>query len=251
MNKSIDPITLLRGDCLEILPTIADKSVDAVICDLPYGTTSCKWDVVIPFAPLWEQFNRVCKGAIVIFGSQPFTSTVVASNMAMFSHEWIWSKSQGVNPLNARKCPMKSHENILVFKSKGGKIVYNPQMEEGKPYGASGIGKIGEIYDSKNTYHRANNGTRYPKSVIQFQSARGNKNHPTQKPVALLEYLIKTYTNEGDCVLDCTMGSGSTMVACVNANRRGIGIELMQEYYDIAVKRVKDAQAQLKLDLFI
>ncbi len=250
MNKTIDNITLLRGDCLEILPTLADESVDAVICDLPYGTTACKWDVVIPFEPLWKEFKRIVKpySAIVLFASQPFTSALVMSNANMFRSHWVWDKKFGANFANWRTQPMKIHEDIVVFSKE--RIFYKPQKTKREKPIKKGGNKgdwqtvmiahpkpeyIGKVYEYK-----------LPESIIHISSRSEKRGlHPTQKPVALLEYLIKTYTNEGDCVLDCTMGSGSTMVACTNTGRRGIGIELMQEYYDIAVKRVKDAQAQL------
>lgn len=259
MSKT-DPITLLRGDCLEILPTIADKSVDAVICDLPYGTTSCKWDVVIPFAPLWEQLNRVCKGAIVLFATEPFTSALIMSNRKMYRQKLTWLKTRPTNVFNAKKQFMNWTEDIVVFYKKP--PVFNPQMRTDGKFSGTKIqrnnhnrsnGVFGKTGEHKDYIHKSNGGLFYPKSVLEFSNVHHGDScyHPTQKPVALMEYLIKTYTNGGDCVLDCTMGSGSTMVACANTGRRGIGIELMQEYYDIAVKRVKDAQAQLKLDLAI
>lgn len=266
MSKT-DPITLLRGDCLEILPTIADKSVDAVICDLPYGTTSCKWDVVIPFAPLWEQLNRVCKGAIVLFATEPFTSALIASNYNAFKEKLTWVKHKPSNIGNAKIRHLKYSEDIVVFAN--GRYTFNPQYTERKAdrvrQGQRGNNK--QWRTNKKPTQEVSFATEYaPRdwhtfdadrklqgNVIAIPSVVSNSkekvNHPTQKPVALLEYLIKAYTNKDDCVLDCTAGSGSTLVACVNTNRRGIGIELMQEYYDIAVKRVKDAQAQLKLEI--
>lgn len=252
------PITLLRGDCLEILPKIADKSIDAVICDLPYGTTACKWDVIIPFDELWSEFNRICRGAIVLFATEPFTSNLIKSNIRGFKQKLTWLKTRPTNMFNAKKQFMNWTEDIVVFYQK--QPTFNPQMRtDGKFTGAKiqrcnhdrGCGVFGKTGERKNYVHASNNGLFYPKSVLEFSNVHngGKSVHPTQKPVALLEYLIRTYTNESDCVLDCTMGSGSTMVACVNTGRRGIGIELMQEYYDIAVKRVKDAQAQLKLEI--
>lgn len=259
MDKT-DNITLLRGDCLDILPTIADKSVDAVICDLPYGTTSCRWDVVIPFAPLWAQLNRVCKGAIALFATEPFTSELIMSNRKMYKQKLTWLKTRPTNVFNAKKQFMNWTEDIVVFYKK--LPVFNPQMRTDGKFSGMKIqrnnhnrsnGVFGKTCEHKDYIHKSNGGLFYPKSVLEFSNVHNGNDcyHPTQKPVALLEYLIKTYTNEGDCVLDATMGSGSTMVACANAGRRGIGIELMQEYYDIAVKRVKDAQAQPKLDLAI
>lgn len=251
-------IDLIHGDCLVEMQRIPDKSVDMVLCDLPYGTTACKWDVVIPFDKLWEQYSRIVKGngAIVLFGSQPFTSLLVASNLPMFKYEWIWKKAVGSNFATTKFMPMKEHENILVFGK--GKLKYNPipqpRSEGGKKrcdYGHSG-GQTGKVYNSisfkgfdKSTYDKD---FRCPSSVQYFnnrESCRGL--HPTQKPVALLEYLIKTYSNEGDTILDNTMGSGSTMVACVNTKRNGIGIELDDNYFKIAQERVKQAQQQLTL----
>ena len=258
MNKTTDNITLLRGDCLEILPTLADNSIDAIICDLPYGTTACKWDVIIPFAPLWEQFNRVCKGAIVLFASEPFASKLRLSNIGLYRYDWVWDKRRPTGQLNAKKQPLRQHEMILVFYD--GQCTYNPQMHHNR-LNRRFVGKIDKSNKLSDNYGKqydyisniTEDSKSYPRSIITQTAVIGNSkekvNHPTQKPVTLLEYLIKTYTKEGDCVLDATMGSGSTMVACANTGRRGVGIELMQDYYDIAVKRVKDAQAQLKLDL--
>lgn len=230
---------LLLGDCLELLPTIEENSVDMILTDLPYGTTACKWDSIIPLDEMWRQFNRVCKedGAMVFTAQQPFTTTLAASNLNNLRYEWIWEKSQGTNPMNAKIMPLKSHENILVFYRK--KPIYNPQMEKGTPYGgfSSDTAKIGEVYGSAKSKHRDNpEGTRYPKTILRHKQEKGF--HPTQKPVTLMEYMIKTYTNEGDTVLDATMGSGTTGVACVNTDRKFIGIEMDQEYYDIAMGRM-------------
>lgn len=232
---------LILGDCLEILPTLADHSVDMVLVDLPYGTTACKWDSIIPLDKLWEQYNRICKkdGAMVFTAAQPFTTVLAASNLDNFRYEWIWEKPQGTNPMNAKVMPLKSHENILVFYRK--KPVYNPQMWYSTPYSgfSSETSKIGEVYGSAKSKHRNNpDGSRYPKTVLKFKQEKGL--HPTQKPVELMEYLIKTYTNEGDTVLDNTMGSGSTGVAAVRCNRNFIGIEMDSEYYKVAEKRIHD-----------
>jgi len=234
---------LFCGDCLEVMKQIPDGSVDMILCDLPYGATACKWDTIIPFAPLWEQYKRIIKnnGAIVLFGSQPFASALVMSNPGMFRHEWIWQKQQGTNPLCAKKQPMKCHESILVFSKK--RCVYNPQMTKGEPYSGffSDNKKIGEVYGGAKSIHRKNNGTRYPLSIIRYNTERTGL-HPTQKPVALCEYLIKTYTNAGDVVLDNCMGSGTTGVACKNLNRKFIGIELDEEYFKTAENRIKGAK---------
>ena len=230
-------IELIQGDCLEKMKDIPDKSIDMILCDLPYGTTACKWDTIIPFEPLWEQYERVTKdnGAIVLTASQPFTTVLINSNIKRFRYSWTWEKEQGVNFLMAKKQPLKVHEDICVFSKK--QTVYNPQMTEGKPYIRSGKGYSGEVTGRVKKVQTKNNGTRYPRSVIQFTRETGL--HPTQKPVALFEYLIKTYTNEGDLVLDNCMGSGTTGVACKNLNRNFIGIELDPEYFKIAEKRIE------------
>lgn len=316
-----------HGDCLELMKDIPDKSIDMILCDLPYGTTACKWDTIIPFEPLWEQYRRIIKdnGAIVLTASQPFTSALVMSNVSSFSHQWIWEKEQGSNPLTARKMPMKNFEDVLVFyedhrdlalihplrkhaekiasyigysrkklhevfnnyrfqhflESRNNKNfsliqkdmyeiltekyslvemdgymtweemrkidkifdlqkrTYNPQMLEGKPYEQKS-GRIGEVYGRKLEGHvTKNSGTRFPGSIVFFSRDK-TKLHPTQKPVALFEYLIRTYTNEGDIVLDSCAGSGTTGIACKNLNRQFILIEKEQEYIDIINKRLSD-----------
>jgi site-specific DNA-methyltransferase (adenine-specific) len=232
-------VNLHLGDCLDILPTLADNSVDMVLVDLPYGTTACKWDSIIPLDKLWKQYNRICKkdGAMVFTAAQPFTTILAASNLENFRYEWIWEKPQGTNPMNAKVMPLKSHENILIFYRK--KPVYNPQMWYSTPYSgfSSNTSKIGEVYGSAKSKHRDNpEGSRYPKTVLKFKQEKGL--HPTQKPVEMMEYLIKTYSNEGDVVLDNTMGSGTTGVACVNTNRNFIGIEMEENYYKIAEQRI-------------
>lgn len=250
-TRQKDNITLIHGDCLKVLPTLADNSIDAIICDLPYGTTSCKWDVVIPFAPLWEQLNRVCKdnAPALLFGAEPFSSQLRLSNISNYRYDYVWEKTIFPNFMFVKKQPASLHEYISVFYHK--QPTYNPQMIKGRPYQdkretrSRSIGHdIATMMGQTKKKPIDNKGVRYPSTLLKFSNANNGNQHPTQKPVALLEYLIKTYTNEGDCVLDCTMGSGSTMVACANTNRKGVGIELMQEYYEIAVKRVKDAQAQ-------
>jgi len=229
-----------QGDCLELMKFIPDKSIDAIISDPPYGTTACKWDTVIPFEPLWRQYKRIIKdnGAIVLTASQPFTSALVMSNIDMFKYEIIWEKEQGVNFLSAKKQPMKAHENILVFG--GGK--YNPQFTYGKPY-ISGKGDSGEVTGKIVKKQTQNNGLRYPKSVIKIKRETGY--HPTQKPVSLMEYLIKTYTNEGDLVLDNCAGSGSTGVACKKLNRGFILIEKNEYYYKKIKERLHCTQTLL------
>lgn len=258
METRLNDIRLINGDCLKVLPTFADNSIDAIICDLPYGTTACKWDVVIPFESLWEQFNRVCKGAIVLFASEPFASKLRLSNIDLYKYDWVWNKRRPTGQLNAKKQPLRQHEMILVFYN--GQCTYNPQMHHNR-LNRRFVGKINKSNKLSDNYGKqydyisniTEDSKSYPRSIITQTAVIGNSkekvNHPTQKPVALLEYLIKTYTNEGDTVLDATMGSGSTLVACANTNRKGIGIELMEEYYDIAVNRVKAAMAQPKLTL--
>lgn len=231
---------LLLGDCLEILPTLPENSVDMVLCDPPYGTTACKWDSIISLDKLWEQYNRLCKedGAMVFTASQPFATVLAGSNIKNFRYEWIWEKSQGTNPMNAKVMPLKSHENVLVFYRK--KPTYNPQMWFSKPYSgfSSDTAKIGEVYGKQQSKHRDNpDGSRYPKTILKFKQEKGL--HPTQKPVALMEYLIKTYTNKGDTVLDNTMGSGTTGLACKNTERNFIGIESDNKYYEIAGDRLR------------
>ncbi len=233
-------IDLRLGDCLEVMKTINDKSIDAIICDLPYGTTACKWDTIIPFEPLWGQYKRIIKdnGAIVLFGSQPFTSAIVMSNPKMFRYEWIWEKTLFSNFALVKKQPAKLHENILVFYKK--QPIYNPQMREGKPYKDKPRKRTMGIIDDAIGIKKAieNKGERYPSSVQKHSNGNNGNQHPTQKPVPLLEYLVKTYTNEGDTVLDNTMGSGTTGVACINTNRNFIGIEKDEAYFKIAEQRI-------------
>lgn len=225
---------------------IPDKSVDMILTDLPYGTTQCKWDLIISFESLWTQYNRVIKdnGAIVLFGSEPFTSKLICSNIKNFKYNWIWQKDKATGHLNAKKQPMRTVETISVFYKK--QCTYNPQLEK-KPKEnirpATTKRKNIDNYGSmdKESVRAIPIDMGYPKDILKFRGCFGDKgksNHPTEKPVELLEYLIKTYTNENEIVLDNTMGSGSTGVACKNTNRKFIGIELEKKYYDIAVKRI-------------
>lgn len=228
------------GDCLDVMSKIKDESISLIFADLPYGTTACKWDIKIPFDKLWEQFHRIIKkdGNMVFTASQPFTSVLVASNIKNFRYEFIWEKSQGTNPMVAKKQILKKHENVLVFYKKHG--VYNPQMTEGKPYKgfSSDTATIGEVYNKGRSFHRENKGTRYPTSIIHFPREYGL--HPTQKPLPLMEYIVKTFSNEDDLVLDPTCGSGTTLLACKNTNRCYIGIEKEEEYYKKSIKRLED-----------
>lgn len=228
-------VTLWNGDCLELMSRIPDGSVDMILCDLPYGTTACSWDSVIPFEPLWEQYRRVTKrnAAIVLTASQPFTTALIASNMSEFRYTWVWEKEQGVNFLLAKKQPLKVHEDVCIFYRE--LPIYNPQMTIGKPY-ISGKGTSGEVSGSVVKKQTENHGTRYPRSIQAIKRETGI--HPTQKPVALMEYLIRTYTNPGDTVLDNTMGSGTTGVACRDTGRSFIGIEKDTTYFEIARRRI-------------
>ncbi len=237
---------LFQGDCLDIMPLIPDNSIDMILCDLPYGTTACKWDAIIPFEPLWEQYERIIKpnGAIVLTASQPFTSALVMSNPKLFKCEWIWQKNRGSNFATTKYQPMKEHESILVF-CKGVANYYpimQPRAEGGKSrakyaINPSNTGKREAYNGMTETETRVlNEDLRVPSSIQKFNTEVGL--HPTQKPVALFEYLIKTYSKENDLILDNTMGSGTTGVACVNANRKFIGIEKDVKYYDLAVARV-------------
>lgn len=241
MRLRMPKIELIQGDCLVHMQDIPDGSIDLVLTDPPYGTTACKWDTVVPFEPMWGQLKRIIKknGAIVLFGSQPFTSALVMSNPKMFKYEWVWDKKNISNPFLARYQPLKQHENIIVF---GGKN-YFPQMEKREiprkykdKYGG------GEAFNKKGTGEKEYTlEAKYPKSIIELSNAeQKGKIHPTQKPIALMEYLIKTYTNEGETVLDFTMGSGTTGVACKHLNRNFIGIELDETYFKIAEKRINE-----------
>ncbi len=261
----------VNADCFDVFPFIEDKSIDAIIADLPYGTTACKWDSVLPFNKLWEQYERIIKpnGAIVLFGSQPFTSSLIMSNIKNFKYEWIWEKQKASNFMGAKYQPLKYHENICVFSKSTHN--YYPQkykvleFEEIKQMNDKELKQVFETRDydrfgkvdrrktinqpnySKEIHYgnikgsrKKDNGLRYPKSVLKFDRSVNSNLHPTQKPVELMEYLIKTYTNEGDIVLDNCMGSGTTNLACIKLNRKSIGIEKEKQYYDVAVRRASE-----------
>ena len=239
------PYRLFCGDCLEKMKKIPDNYVDMVMCDPPYGTTACKWDSIIPFEPMWEQLKRIIKtnGAIVMTASQPFTTTLISSNMKMFKYCWVWEKSHPSGIALANKRVMKRHEDICVFYTK--QPIYNPQKWKGAKSHSVG-NQVGVKTGSISNPNMVQATTEYPelkhpKSVLYFSNPRAKGQHPTQKPVALMEYLIKTYTNEGNIVLDFAMGSGTTGVACENLNRKFIGIELSEEYFQIAEKRIQKA----------
>jgi site-specific DNA-methyltransferase (adenine-specific) len=232
---------LLLGDCLERMKELPDNSVDMCLTDPPYGTTQCKWDAVIPFAPMWEHLKRVMKknGAVVLFAQNSFSFKLGLSNEEQYRYSIVWEKTKAGGFLNAKRMPLQAHEDILVFYKS--LPLYNPQYENGKPYKKKSVTNG----DGKNygKFERAgqvavNEGKRCPRSVIKFSNDNHGSVHPTQKPVALLEYLIKTYTNPGELVLDFTMGSGSTGVAALNLNRRFIGIERDEEYFKIANARI-------------
>lgn len=230
---------IIHGDCLEEMKNIPDKSIDMILCDLPYGTTACKWDTVIPFEPLWAHYKRIIKpnGAIVLTASQPFTSALVMSNPDWFRYEWIWEKTMPVGYLDANKRPLKCHENILVFSKT--QAVYNPQYWFSKPYQRAGRSSDATQYrkvDKKVIDNK--DGKRFPLSFLKFPNSNHGSLHPTQKPVALFEYLIKTYTNEGDLVLDNAAGSGTTGVACLSTDRRFILIEKEEKYVDVIRHRL-------------
>lgn len=234
-------VDLRKGDCLEVMKSIPDGSIDLILTDPPYQITACKWDLLIPFEPMWKEVWRICSpnAAVVFFGNQPFTSKMVSSQAKYFKYQWIWDKVRGSNFASVKKRPFKSHEDIMVFYKK--QPTYNPQMWMGKPYKAK-QSYVGDSYHLKSKEDHeegvvtVSNGERYPLSILRYSKQSGK--HPNQKPVALLEYLIKTYTLEGETVLDFTMGSGSTGVAAKNLNRNFIGIELDDKYFEIAKERI-------------
>lgn len=237
-------IDLKQGDCLELMKDIPNKSIDLILCDLPYGTTDCKWDTIIPFEPLWKQYNRIIKdnSAILLFSQMPFGANLIMSNIKMFRYEWIWEKpNTSAGFLNAKKMPLRKHENILVFYKH--LPTYNPQgivpVENGKERTLNY--SLPNVYGKEKMVMPAPKYTNYPGDVIKYNTDKHHSKriHPTQKPVDLLEYLIKTYTNEGDVVLDNCMGSGSTGVACINTNRNFIGYELDENYFNIAKERIE------------
>ena len=246
--KVNENIELLHGDCLELMDELIKQGVvvDAIICDPPYGTTACKWDSVIPFDKMWEKINKLIKtnGAIILFGNEPFTSKLICSNLKGFKYRLDWNKKIPSGMGYAKYRPMQQTEDICVFTKDGEKTIYNPQMiKRDKPIKSggntvqagvySGFKCMGKGKEYKKTYEYKN-----PTTLVEFDKIRRGSLHPTQKPVPLLEYLIKTYTNEGDLVLDFTMGSGSTGVACINTNRRFIGIEKDNKYFEVAKDRI-------------
>jgi len=244
----VSEVKLYLGDCLDILPTLGE--VDVILTDLPYGTTACKWDEVIPFKPMWKQVKRICKGAFVTTADEPFTSFLVVSNVEMFKYKWNWNKvNRKTGHLDAKRKPLKVCEDICVFYVN--RHIYNPQMTQGKPYKAISRGRKSNNYSKqKDGVVTENKGFYYPLNQLNIKAdERGTvgRIHPTQKPVALYEYLVRTYTNPGNTVLDFCMGSGTTGVACVQLGRNFIGIEKEPKYYEIAEKRIEEAQQQLLL----
>jgi len=234
---------LMQGDCLELMKDIPDKSIDMILCDLPYGTTACSWDTIIPFEPLWEQYERIIKdnGAIVLTASQPFTSALVMSNPKLFKYEWVWDKVKPSTGLHAKHQPLRQHESVLIFSKR--KATYKPIMTKANNRKETITSNNGEAFGGAMVTRRHDNkGKSYPRSILTLSNAnQRGKVHPTQKPVELFEYFIKTYTNEGDTVLDNCMGSGTTGVACKNLNREFIGMELDEGYFNIAKERIENA----------
>lgn len=244
-------ITAVNDDCLDYMAYIPDRSIDMILCDLPYGTTACKWDVIIPFEPLWEHYNRIIKdnGAIVLFGAEPFSSMLRLSNISMYKYDWIWDKIKGTGFLNAKKQPMRNHEIISVFYKN--QCNYYPQKTSGhvrkKTFRAKNLQT--DVYGNMNSDYTYDSTERYPRSIQEFSTDTQNSSlHPTQKPVALCEYLIQTYTKENEIVLDNCMGSGSTGIACMNTNRQFIGIEKNVNFFNIAVRRLSSHKVQKKLE---
>lgn len=248
----MNPTTLLlHGDCLELLPCITGASVALVLTDPPYGTTACKWDSVIPFDPMWKQVWRVLKpnGAAVFTASQPFTSALVMSQIERFRYCWVWEKTQATGFLDAKRKPLKAHEDVCVFSK--GRTVYYPQKTEGherkvslRKHKENTLKNQTDVYGKSDEFSDYDSTERYPRSVVIFKSDKQKSSlHPTQKPVALMEYLIRTYTNEGETVLDFTMGSGTTGVACMNTGRNFIGIERDEKYFQIASERIEKAKS--------
>ena len=235
---------IICGDTIEEMSKLESNSIDLILCDLPYGTTQCKWDTIIPFDKLWEQYERIIKynGAIVLTACQPFTSNLVMSNPNLFRYSLVWEKSKSTGYLNSKKMPMRSHEDILVFYKK--LPTYNPQMTDGEPYDKGKAHRPTDVYrEQKGEIHVKNeSGKRFPRSVQYFKTAEseGKVQHPTQKPISLMEWIIKTYTHEGDIVLDNCIGSGTTAIACIRTNRKYIGIELSEEYVEITNNRIKE-----------
>lgn len=233
---------LVCGEAIEEMEKLADKSIDLICCDLPYGTTNNSWDTIIPLEPMWEQFHRICKdnAAIVLNSAQPFTSLLVVSNLKNFRYDLVWEKTISSGQLNIKRQPMRSHESILVFYKK--QPTYNEQLTKGEPYSIVRKGKYQtETYNSQKASTKVNDGYRHAKSVIKISNPRIKGGHPTQKPVALTDYIVKTYSNENDTVLDCCMGFGTTGISTVSLKRKFIGIELDAKYFIVASENIQEA----------
>ena len=249
-------VTLMQGDCLELMPTLPDQSIDMVMADVPYGITNCRWDTIIPFEPMWKEIERLIKphGAIVMTACQPFTSMLTMSNLRMFRYDLVWDKKNCSGFLNSKKMPLRAHENVLVFYKH--LPTYNPQ----KTFGNKKTGIKKHPASNSENYRKfllkvpyANDGSRFPTSVIGgingvVNNSREKIGHSTQKPIALMEYLIKTYTNEGDVVLDFAAGLFTTGVACINLNRNFIGIEKEKDFFELGARRIKEAELLKKSD---
>tara|TARA_Y100000310_G_scaffold312185_1_gene359231 strand:- start:545 stop:1285 length:741 start_codon:yes stop_codon:yes gene_type:complete len=238
---------LIKGCCLEELPKLEENSIDLILVDLPYGTTQCKWDEVIPLERLWKEYKRVAKedAAMIFTASQPFTSVLINSNIKQFKYCWVWEKSKATGYLNAKKMPMRAHEDICIFYKKP--PTYNPQMWQGAPYNKGKAFRPTDVYGKQTaTLVKNDTGLRYPRTVQYFKTAEseGKSTHPTQKPIALMQYLIETYSNKGETVLDNTMGSGTVGVAAIKSGRKFIGMEIDQGYFDIAKNRILGAANQ-------
>lgn len=250
--EQIGNATLYLGDCMELLKLVPDSSVDLVLADLPYGTTQNKWDIALPLADLWREYLRVCKGAFVLTAQTPFDKVLGVSNLAMLRYEWIWEKTNPTGHLNAKKAPMKAHENVLVFHR--GSSVYNPIMTQGHPRKtAVKRGDTSPVYGAQQAHGISYDSTqRYPRSVLTFASdkQRGSL-HPTQKPLALMDYLVRTYSHQGQTVLDNCFGSGTTAVACLALGRRFVGMERDPDYFQIAVDRLRQSVAPQQQELDI
>lgn len=249
-------VSLFQGDCLPLLKEFDDKSVDMILCDLPFGTTRCRWDTVISIPELWREYNRIIKenGAIVLFGVEPFSTQMRIENLKNFKYDWVWLKSRPTGHLNAKKQPMRAYEIISVFYKK--QCTYNPQgliegeFDNNRP--SRGNKVMGEyVHGQERNNFGISKYTNYPKNVLQYPNPNNKTLHPTQKPVDLLEYLIKTYTNEGDLVLDNCMGSGSTGVACIHTNRQFVGIEIDEKYYNIAEKRIRNTYSEINGEVIV
>lgn len=249
---------IFNEDCIEGMSRMPDNSVDMILCDLPYGTTQCKWDAIIPLEPMWDAFKRIIKprGAIVLTSAQPFTTSLIASNIKNFKYSWVWEKSKATGYLNAKKRPMVAHEDVLVFCY--GTPPYYPQMTQGEPYEKGTAHRPTDTYGSqKSTTVRSETGLRYPRSVQYFKTAEAERSefahlgipqHPTQKPVPLFEYLINTYSKPGDLVFDACMGSGSTAIAAMRTQRNFTGFEQSDEYFTGTMLRIQDERGKTNVD---